>query len=172
VTGLDLLIASRRPRAVPRAPAGPAVARRALRAQVSRLEQELTELGCSAWPRTDLRGGVPGRGGARLLSLGQLEELRDALAAEVSRLRRALDERGAEEEASRRLVEEMLLEPERHPGARVSAADIGEPSCREWEAIPALGPLGRLLRWWRVRISSGCPLPRAQPVTVGAPGAP
>src|SRR3954452_6386167 len=160
MTGVDLLIASRRPVTRP-APPEPGSARRALRAQVGRLEQELTELGCSAWPRTDLRGGVPGRGGARLLSLGQLEELRDALAAEVSRLRRALDERGAEEEDSRRLVEEMLLEPERHPGARVSAADIGEPSCREWEAIPALGPLGRLMRWWRVRISSGCPLPRA-----------
>jgi hypothetical protein len=124
---------------------------------VARLEQELTELGCSAWPRTDLRGGVSARGGARLLSLGQLEELRDALAAEVSRLRRALDERGAEEERKRRLIEEILLEPERHPGARVHAADIGEPSCRQWEAVPSFGLLGRLMRWWRVRISSGCP---------------
>jgi hypothetical protein len=134
-----------------------AAARRALRAQVARLEQELAELQCSAWPRTDLRAAVAGTSGARLLSIGQLEELRDRLAAEAARLRRALDERGAEEEQSRRLLEEMLLEPERHPGARVSAADLGEPSCREWQVSPAFGPLGRLLKWWRVRISSGCP---------------
>src|SRR3954469_9097954 len=136
---MALLMASRRPVTRP-APPEPRTAREALRAQVARLEQELTELGCSAWPRTDLRGGVGARGGARLLSLGQLEGLRDALAAEVSRLRRALDERGAREEESRRLVEEMLLDPEAHQWVRVSAADIGEPSCREWEAIPALGP--------------------------------
>jgi hypothetical protein len=146
----------RRSRAV-EAPADRAAARRALRAQVRRLEQELSELQCSAWPRTDMRAAVAGRAGARLLSLGELEELRDRLAAAGARLRRALDERGAGEERSRRLLEEMLLEPERHPGARVSAADLGEPSCREWRVSPAFGPLGRLLKWWRVRISSGCP---------------
>jgi hypothetical protein len=156
VDGIALLTVSRRPRRT-QAPADPGGARRVLRRQVARLEQELTELGCSAWPRTDLRGGVGGHGGARLLSLGELEELRDALAGETARLRRALDERGAEEERSRRLLEEMLLEPERHPGARVRAADFGEPSCREWEVSPSFGPLGRLMRWWRVRISSGCP---------------
>ncbi len=139
------------------APADRGAARRALRAQVARLEQELAELQRSAWPRTDIRAQVAGRSGARLLSLGQLEELRDGLAAEAARVRRALDERGAEEEQSRRLLEEMLLEPERHPGARVSAADLGEPSCRVWQVSPAFGPLGRLLKWWRVRISSGCP---------------
>jgi hypothetical protein len=156
VDGIALLTVSRRPGRT-QAPADPGAARRVLRRQVARLEQELTELGCSAWPRTDLRGGVRGRGGARLLSLGELEELRDALAAETAGLRRALDGRGAEEEHSRRLLEEMLLEPERHPGARVSAADLGEPSCREWVVAPRFGPLGRLMRWWRVRISSGCP---------------
>ena len=54
------------------APADSAAARRALRAQVVRLEQELSELQCSAWPRTDIRAGVTGRSGARLLSIGQL----------------------------------------------------------------------------------------------------
>jgi hypothetical protein len=156
VDGIALLTASRRHRTT-QAPADPGGARRVLRRQVARLEQELTELGCSAWPRTDLRGGVSGHGGARLLSLGELEELRDALAGETSRLRRALDERGADEERSRRLLEEMLLEPGRHPAARVRAADLGEPSCRVWEVSPSFGPLGRLMRWWRVRISSGCP---------------
>jgi hypothetical protein len=155
--GMALLIAARRA-PTRRAPADRSAARDALRRQVARLTRELTELECSAWPRTDLpAAGVADRGGARLLSLGELEELRDRLAVEAGRLRRALDERGAEEERSRRLLEEMLLEPERHPGARVRASDLGEPSCREWEVSPSLGPLGRLMRWWRVRISSGCP---------------
>jgi hypothetical protein len=154
--GIALLTASRRPRTT-RPPADVPAARRALRAQVARLEQELCELQCSAWPRTDLRASVPGGRAPRLLSLGELEELRDRLAAEAAGLRRSLDERGAQEEQSRRLLEQMLLEPELHPGARVSAADLGEPSCREWQVAPVFGPLGRLMKWWRVRISSGCP---------------
>jgi hypothetical protein len=139
------------------APADRAAARRTLRAQVARLEQELSELQCSAWPRTDLRAEVAGRGGAQLLSLGQLEELRDRLAAEAARLRRALHERGVEEEGSRRLIEEMLLDPERHQWVRVSNADIGEPGCHHWHVRPRWGVLGMLMKWWRVRISSGCP---------------
>ena len=139
------------------APADRAAARRALRGQVARLEQELSELQCSAWPRTDIRASVVGSGGAQLLSLGQLEELRDRLAAEAARLRRALDERGAEEEESRKLIEEMLLDPERHRWVRVSNADIGEPGCHHWHVRPRWGVLGMLMKWWRVRISSGCP---------------
>jgi hypothetical protein len=156
VDGIALLTVARRPGRT-EAPADPGGARRVLRRQVARLEQELTELGCSAWPRTDLRGGVGVRGGARLLSLGELEELRDALAAETARLRRALDERGEKEEESRRLVEEMLLEPERYKWVRVANEDIGEPGCHHWHVRPRWGVLGMLMKWWRVRISSGCP---------------
>ena len=108
VDGIALLTASRRQH-TRRAPADRGAARRALRQQVARLEQELTELECSAWPRTDIRAKVIDRGGARVLSLGELEELRDALAAETARLRRALDERGAREEESRQLIEEMPM---------------------------------------------------------------
>jgi hypothetical protein len=143
------------------APADRAAARRALRAQVARLEQELSGLQCSAWPRTDIRAGVAGTRGAQLLSLGQLEEQRDRLAAEASRLRRALDERGAEEEGNRCLIEEMLLDPERHRWVRVSNEDIGEPGCHHWHVRPRWGVLGMLMKWWRVRISSGCPLAAA-----------
>jgi hypothetical protein len=156
VDGIALLTASRRQR-TRRAPADRGAARRALRQQVARLEQELTELECSAWPRTDIRAEVIDRGGARVLSLGELEELRDALAAETARLRRALDERGEKEEQSRRLVEEMLLEPERYKWVRVANEDIGEPGCHHWHVRPRWGVLGMLMKWWRVRISSGCP---------------
>jgi len=151
-----LLIESRRPATVA-PPADQGAARRALRQQVARLEQELSELQCSAWPRTDIRAGVAGRGGAQVLSLGQLEELRDRLTIETRRLRRALDERGEAEEGKRRLLEEMLLEPERYKWVRVSNQDIGEPGCHHWHVRPRWGVLGMLLKWWRVRISSGCP---------------
>jgi hypothetical protein len=157
VDGVTPLIESRRPRTVA-PPADERAARRELRAQVARLEQELSELQCSAWPRTDIRAGVRGRrDGAGVLSLGQLEELRDRLTVETSSLRRVLDERGEEEEGKRRLIEEMLLDPEHYKWVRVSNEDIGEPGCHHWHVRPRFGLLGRLMRWWRVRISSGCP---------------
>jgi hypothetical protein len=41
---------------------------------------------------------------------------------------------------------------------RVYNEDIGEPGCKHWHAKPKWGPLGLLMGWWRVKISSGCPL--------------
>jgi hypothetical protein len=142
----------------PSAPADERAVRRTLREQVARLETELSELFCSAWPRKDFEWGVAGRGGPRLLSLAELEELRDDLAARVSHVRRSLSDRTYVEEQKRRLIEEMLLEPEAHHWAHVSSEDIGEPGCRHWQVRPRLGIVGMLLNWWRVVISSGCPL--------------
>lgn len=149
----------------PLAPAAPApahpderAARRTLLDQVARLETELSQLFCSTWPRKDFELGVPGRGGPRLLSLAELEELRDDLADRVSHVRRSLSDRTYVEEQKRCLIEEMLLEPEAHPWAHVSSEDIGEAGCRHWHVRPRYGLLGMLLNWWRVVISSGCPL--------------
>ena len=137
-------------------------ARRSLREQVSRLEEELSQLFCSSWPRKGLEWQVALRGGPRLLSLAELEELRDELAARVQHARRSLSERTYAEEQSRRLIEEMLLAPERHKWVRVSAEDIGEPGCRHWHVRPRWSFLGMLMGWWRVIVSSGCPLPAAR----------
>ena len=134
-------------------------ARRTLLDQIARLEQELSQLFCSTWPRKGFEFGVPPRGGPRLLGLGELEELRDDLADRVSHARRALSERTYAEEQKRRLIEEMLLEPERFKWVRVANEDIGEPGCKHWHVRPRLGIIGMMLNWWRVRISSGCPLP-------------
>jgi hypothetical protein len=135
-----------------------AAACRSLRGQVARLERELTELACSTWPRTDLApAGVAG-GSARLLSLGELEALRDGLVHALARSRRQLAERLFAEEHSRRLMEELLADPAAHPWVRVSHADIGEPGCRDWHVRPRFGLLGMLAGWWRVVVSSGCPL--------------
>ena len=153
------------PLRLPAAPADVRSARRQLRDQLARLETELSELFCSSWPRgpnqLPLEWGVGGRGGPRLLSLGELEELRDELAERVAEARRALSDRTWLEEQNRRRVEEMLLEPEAHHWAHVSSEDIGEPGCRHWHVRPRWGILGMLLNWWRVVISSGCPLATA-----------
>ena len=134
-------------------------ARRTLLDQVRRLEEESVGLFCSAWPRTglDLLPAAPLRAGPRLLTMGELEQLRDDLMAQVGRGRAALAERGLAEEQSRRLIEEMLLDPESHRWVHVSNEDIGEPGCTHWHVRPRWGLLGILMRWWRVVVSSGCP---------------
>jgi hypothetical protein len=142
---------------------GERAARRSLLDQIARLETELSQLFCSSWPRKGLEFGVPSRGGPRLLSLAELEELRDDLAGQAQHARAALSERTDAEEQSRRLVEEMLLEPERHKWVRVANEDIGEPGCKHWHVRPRLGFVGMLAGWWRVVISSGCPLATSQP---------
>jgi hypothetical protein len=135
-------------------------ARQQLLRQVARLEDELAGLFCSSWPRKGLEvPGVRAPGGPRLLGLSELERLRDELAERVADSRRALSERTHVEEQNRCLIEEMLLEPERHKWIRVANEDIGEPGCHHWHVRPRFGVLGMFLNWWRVVVSSGCPLP-------------
>lgn len=133
-------------------------ARRTLRDQIARLEEELAQLFCSIWPRKGFTLSVSGRGGPRLLSLAELEEVRDELAAVVSHARRALSDRTYSEEQYRRLIEEMMLDPAAHKWVRVRNEDIGEPGCKNWHVRPRWSLIGMLMGWWRVVISSGCPL--------------
>jgi hypothetical protein len=151
------------PRIPPRLPTAPAEvdersARRSLLEQIARLESELSQLFCSAYPRSGFEWGVRSRGGPRVLSLRELEELRDDLAERLTDTRLTLSDRTYVEEKNRRLIEEMLLEPERHRWVRVRNEDIGERGCKSWHVRPRWGILGMLMGWWRVRISSGCPL--------------
>lgn len=135
-----------------------AAARRTLREQIARLEDDLSALVLSAWPAT-IPAGSAGSGGhgAALLSLAELEQVRDSLAARAATARRVLDERGRVQEEARRAREEVLLDPAAHPFARVTNAAVGEPGCRDWHVRPRFGLLGMLMRWWRVVVSSGCP---------------
>jgi hypothetical protein len=146
------------PPLVPRTRTDERPARRSLLDQIARLEEELAGLFCSTWPRKGFEWDVQSRGGPRILSLVELEELRDELADRVQRSRRALSDRTYVEEQNRRLIEEMLLEPDSHKWVRVGNEDIGEAGCKHWHVRPRWGLLGMLLNWWRVRISSGCPL--------------
>ena len=101
--------------------------RRTLRDQIARLE-------------ADLPPG-PGRstGGARLLTVEELERVRDDLVRR-NQERRFTD--GERQERKRREREEMLLGKRR---GTVTNAEVGEAGCTRWQS------------WFRLTISGGCP---------------
>ena len=127
-------------RSIPLVEVDEAAARRTLRDQIAKLEAELSAAFVAAYPRTGIEFRVSGRGGPRMLSLGDLERLRDDLAHRVQEARRTLDDRAEVEGRNRLLIEEMLLEPGRYKWVRIANVDIGEPGCRHWHVRPRLGP--------------------------------
>jgi hypothetical protein len=133
-------------------------ARRDLRVQIARMEAELGELFGSAFPRMGIEFGVAAPGGPRILSVDELERVRDALAARLQDVRGELHDRTYVEEQNRKRLEHLVAEPDAHRWVRISNEDIGEPGCRHWHSRPRWGLLGLLLNWWRVKVSSGCPL--------------
>ena len=112
----------------------------------------------SAFPDGGVHSAIPAPGGPRALTLGELERIRDGLADRVAQARAVLDERGERQEASRALLERMLLEPGRYKFVRVANRDLGEGGCGVWHVRPRLGLIGMLMGWWQVKLSSGCPL--------------
>jgi hypothetical protein len=92
-----------------------------------------------------------------MLGIDRLEALRDELVETLCAERRALASRTLAEEESRRLREELMLDPAANAGARVRNADAGEGGCGEVRSEPIGGLLGMLMGWWRVVVSSGCP---------------
>lgn len=144
--GLDLAVDERR-------------ARLQLRRQIGRLEAELAGLFGEAFGHTAVPHRVEAAAGApRVLDLGELEAVRDRLADRVAEAREALVERQRIEDGNRELVERMLAAPQDHKWVRVSRQDLGLHGCGHWHSRPRLGPIGMLMGWWRVKVSSGCPL--------------
>jgi hypothetical protein len=135
------------------------LARVELRRQIGRLEAELASLFADAFPRVqiDARVGALSRE-PRTLGLGDLEAIRDSLATRIGAAHVQLRDRAELETRNRELLEQMLSAPAEHRWLRISRADVGEPGCGHWHSRPRLGPLGMLMGWWRVKVSSGCPL--------------
>jgi hypothetical protein len=132
-------------------------ARRTLRAQIDRLEREHAAIFTATYPRLDPGPPAPSLAGPRLLSLGELERVRDALAARVGALAAAAtDQRACQAEAACEL-ERMLADPPAHKWRRLSNADLGLPGCTTYHVRPRAGLLGMLMGWWVVKISGGCP---------------
>ena len=135
-------------------------ARCSLRDQIAKLERELAAAFVGAFPRQGIDFGIArAPGGPRMLSLGELEDVRDDLAERLVEVRRQLHERANEEEGKRELLERMLLEPARYKWVRVTARELGRGDCGAYHVRPRLGIVGMLMGWWQVRVSSGCPLP-------------
>ena len=137
-------------------------ARRTLRDQIARLERELTRTCLDACPRIDA-GPPPAAlvAGPRLLTLGELERVRDGMAARLARVREDADAQLLRQAESRALLERMFEDPADHKWLRISNAQLGEPGCKHFHVRPRLGPIGLLAGWWHVKVSSGCPLASA-----------
>jgi hypothetical protein len=137
-------------------------ARRALRAQVDRLERELSAIVAERFPfipaAADARAEEPA--GPSLLGLDQLERTRDRLAGRLQELRRLACRRDQHERLAHGLLEQMKLEPARFKHVRLPVRDLGQGGCGVWHVRPRLGLIGMLAGWWQLKLSSGCPLPR------------
>ena len=139
--------------------AGERAARESLRAQVAKLERELSGIVADGFPHIPASGGACGlAAGPRLLTLGELERQRDGLALRVCEARQRVVERAELERRARLLLQRMRLEPGRYKFARLRVADLGEGGCGVWEVRPRLGLIGMLAGWWQLKLSSGCPL--------------
>jgi hypothetical protein len=134
-------------------------ARLQLRGQIARLEAELATIFGEAFGHTEVPHRVDALAAQpRVLDLGGLEAIRDGLADRVAEARQALVERDRVENENMELVERMLAAPQDFKWVRVSREDLGLPGCGHWHSRPRLGPIGMLMGWWQVKVSSGCPL--------------
>ena len=112
----------------------------------------------TTFPRQGIEWSVPAAGGPRILGIAELEETRDALASRLADARAEVARRADAEQENRDLVERMIADPAEYKWVRVRSEDTGERSCKHWHSAPRWGILGMLLGWWRVKLSSGCPL--------------
>lgn len=134
-------------------------ARRSLRGQIAHLERRLAELTVASYPHVG-PGEPSGRGVPHLLSLGELERERDRLVARLAAAESAVAAQESAQAGARERLAAMLADPPAHKWERVANQELGLPGCTVYHVRPRLGPLGLLMDWWQVKISSGCPLPR------------
>jgi hypothetical protein len=133
-------------------------ARRTLRTQIAKLERDLADAFASAFPYSIDDTPPAGSAPPRLLDLGELERVRDELAERLHRARTVISERADQHEANRVHLEQMLLEPAKHPFEVMPLRELGEPGCGVYQVRPRLGLIGMLRGWWQIKLSSGCPL--------------
>jgi hypothetical protein len=137
---------------------GERAARSSLRAQVARLERELSAIVADGFPHIGAGTLAHRAPGPSLLGLAELEQLRDQLAGRVQELRRRAQARAEHELRAQDLLERMKLEPGRYKFVRLPVTDLGQRGCGVWEVRPRYGLIGMLAGWWELKLSSGCPL--------------
>ncbi|HWX52769.1 MAG TPA: hypothetical protein VNY34_05725 [Solirubrobacteraceae bacterium] len=152
-------------------------ARRTLRAQVGRLERELSAIVADRFPYISAApedyadeasaGELEASPGPSLLGLEELERTRDRLAGRLQRLRRRAAQRDEHERWAHEQLRRMQLEPGRYRHTRLPVSDLGQGGCGVWHVRPRLGLIGMLAGWWQLKLSSGCPLPKGPRSTRG-----
>jgi DNA-binding transcriptional regulator YhcF (GntR family) len=132
------------------------VGRQELRRQIARLEAQL-----ASYPADSRKPGEPThpllRPKGHVPDMAELERIRDDLIERLNRARGAAERRGDHQRRARARLEEMAADPAAHKWETVTSEDLGEPGCGTWEVQPKWGPVGALMNWWRVKVSSGCP---------------
>jgi DNA-binding transcriptional regulator YhcF (GntR family) len=129
-------------------------ARAALRGQIARLEASL-----APYPSGNPSERAAGPLGPqpRLADLGELERVRDELVEKLNLARTDAERAGERDSAERKRFEAAVADPAGHRWEAGQLDELGEPGCGRWQVAPAWGPVGALMNWWRVKISSGCP---------------
>jgi hypothetical protein len=155
---LDVGIVQRE--AVGDAVAGERAARRSLRAQIAKLERDLSAMVADGFPHIAPIASAAGPQTPRLLDLAELEQLRDRLAGRAQQLRARVLARERHERAAHELLVDMKRNPSRHKFTRLPVRELGQGGCGAWEVRPRLGLIGMLAGWWQLKLSSGCPLSR------------
>ena len=140
--------------------------RQELRRQIARLEAQL-----ASYPADSRKPGEPThpllRPKGHVPDMAELEQIRDDLIERLNRARAAAERRGDRQRRARTRLEEMTVDPAAHKWETVASDDLGEPGCGTWEVQPKWGPVGALMNWWRVKVSSGCPLPAPREAAIG-----
>ena len=138
----------------PRTPEQERSARAVLRGQIARLEAKL-----APYPETRESAAEPGSSTPqpRLPSIDELEAVRDDLLARLKQAQAETTHTEERRDAARRWREEALADPAAHRWEYATREDLGEAGCGRVEVRPAWGPVGALMDWWRVKMSSGCP---------------
>ena len=114
-----------------------AAARRLLREQIARLEHRLSCAVVDSMPDGGVDTAVPALRGPRVLTLGELERLRDALATRVAEARAFLEERERRREDARVRLERMLLAPGDHRHVRIEPPRARRERLRRLARAPA-----------------------------------
>jgi DNA-binding transcriptional regulator YhcF (GntR family) len=130
--------------------------RNELRRQIGRLEAQL-----ASYPDAR-RAGEPTHPlllpKGHIADMAELEQTRDELIERLKRAREDAERRGQRQGEARTRLEGMTTDPAGHRWERVTNQEMGEPGCATWEVSPKWGPVGALMNWWRIKVSSGCPL--------------
>jgi DNA-binding transcriptional regulator YhcF (GntR family) len=130
--------------------------RNELRRQIARLESLLASYPGVRKPGEPTHPLLRPKG--HVADMAELERTRDELLERLRGAREEAERRGEGQHQARARLEEMATDPAAHKWETVTKEELGEPGCSTWEVAPKWGPVGALMNWWRVKVSSGCPL--------------